>query len=56
LNSLKKEEFIPSLALKMLSEGFAEILKYNGVSRTGQVVQAALQRYEEEEIRAGVVQ
>ena len=46
--NLKDEAFMPSLALKALSDGPVERLKYKGVSRTSRAVQAALQQYEEE--------
>jgi hypothetical protein len=53
LAQLRKEPFVPSLALKVLTEGKMEILKYKGVSRTDRIVIPVLRRYEREQIRDG---
>lgn len=55
LRDLRKEAYVPSLALKVLRYGPGHILDYKGVSRTSRIVMAALERFEKEQIAAGMI-
>lgn len=56
LTQLRQEPYVPSLCLKVLREGNEAILKYKNTWHTEHVVIPALEAYEKEQIRKGVIE
>jgi hypothetical protein len=55
LEHLRHEPYIPSLALKILTEGSQKMLVYKGTRRCDMAVRAMLRKYEQEQWERGLV-
>ncbi len=55
VSDFKEERYIPSLLLKILSEGKASIMRYKGVKHVENAVKPALELYERHQIEQGMV-
>jgi hypothetical protein len=55
LKQLRKEPYIPSIALKVLKEGKENIMSYKGTQRIEEVLVPTLERYSQEQVDQGIV-
>jgi hypothetical protein len=54
LEQLRREPYIPSLALKVLKEGTRDVLKYKGTHRTEEVVIPVSERFRRKQADEGL--
>lgn len=55
IRELKKEPYVPALALKVVEDGPKEILDYKGTKNNSSVVKEILRRYVKEQVEQGVI-
>ncbi|KAI1387718.1 uncharacterized protein F4822DRAFT_290685 [Hypoxylon trugodes] len=56
LEEFRDEPYIPSLVLKVLREGKKSIMKYKGTWHTEHIVFPALEEYEKEQVKNGIIE